>query len=182
MCVRVRQCSAAYMVDTHIMCSSHHSTVLKLKTQFCYWLFIPPTVTHVCFCNKPVFISNHIPPSDLLLRVLPVGGSQLLLCLPCSFYWTSPAARWDNNKTSVYVYSKLCVTLWFQMTVIRGMLWLYHIRRTMQLFFICILFPPCSPLLSRLGSSVAQLPVVLVRWTHPQEVPHLDSHTAPGYF
>lgn len=33
----------------------------------------------------------------------------------------------------------------------------------------------------RLGSSVAQLSVVPVRWTHPQEVSHLDTHTAPGY-
>lgn len=33
----------------------------------------------------------------------------------------------------------------------------------------------------RLGSSVAQLPVVPVRWTHPQEVSHLDTYTAPWY-
>lgn len=33
----------------------------------------------------------------------------------------------------------------------------------------------------RLGSSVAQLSVVPVRWMHPQEVSHLDTHTAPGY-
>lgn len=32
----------------------------------------------------------------------------------------------------------------------------------------------------RLGSSVAQLSVVPVRWTHSQEVSHLDTHTAPG--
>lgn len=28
---------------------------------------------------------------------------------------------------------------------------------------------------------MAQLCVVPVRWTHPQEVSHLDTYTAPGY-
>lgn len=34
----------------------------------------------------------------------------------------------------------------------------------------------------RLGPPVAQLSVVPLRWTHPQEVSHLDTHTAPGHF
>lgn len=34
---------------------------------------------------------------------------------------------------------------------------------------------------ARLGSSVAQLPLVPVGWAHSQEVSHLDTHTAPGY-
>lgn len=33
----------------------------------------------------------------------------------------------------------------------------------------------------RLGSSVAQLPVVPVGWTHPQEVSHLDTRSASGH-
>lgn len=34
----------------------------------------------------------------------------------------------------------------------------------------------------RLGPPVAQLSVVPLRRTHPQEVSHLDTHTAPGHF
>lgn len=35
---------------------------------------------------------------------------------------------------------------------------------------------------ARLGSSVAQLSVVPVRWTNTQEVSYLDTYTAPGSF
>lgn len=38
-------------------------------------------------------------------------------------------------------------------------------------------FPAVVP---RLGASVAQLPVVPVGRTHPQEVPHLDTRSASG--
>lgn len=41
--------------------------------------------------------------------------------------------------------------------------------------------PTFSSFFPRMGPPVAQLSVVPVRWTHPQEVPHLDSHSAPGY-
>lgn len=48
-----------------------------------------------------------------------------------------------------------------------------------------LLCPPCrlhyTVRAARLGSSVAQLLVVPVRWTHSQEVSYLDTHTAPGY-
>ncbi len=50
-------------------------------------------------------------------------------------------------------------------------------RYCRQILFL-YLFPSMFP---RLGSSVAQLSVVPVGWTHPQEVSHLDTHTAPGF-
>lgn len=34
----------------------------------------------------------------------------------------------------------------------------------------------------RMGSSMAKLSVVPVRWTHPQEVSNMDTHPAPGHF
>lgn len=49
------------------------------------------------------------------------------------------------------------------------------------LLYVYFISSLLSFLFSRLGSSMAQLSVVPVRWTHPQAVPHLDSHSAPGY-
>lgn len=34
----------------------------------------------------------------------------------------------------------------------------------------------------RVGSSMAKLSVVPVRWTHLQEVSHMDTHPASGHF
>lgn len=50
----------------------------------------------------------------------------------------------------------------------------------LQLWVSCWLHCPVPA--ARLGSPVAELPVVPVRWTNSQEVPHLDTHTASGTF
>lgn len=101
--------------------------------------------------------------SDLLLCVLPVGGSQLLLCLSLWLHCAVPAARWDEQQRDINLY--------LQQKRVVGEAQLQ--RRT------DILFRFVSSSL-RLGSSVAQLSVVPVRWRHTQEVTHLDTHTTPG--
>lgn len=96
-----------------------------------------------------------------------LAGFTALFLLPGEITTTTPVQHHNQYLRQKYVISGPLITA----TVIT----VIDIGIDIDVY-ISFTFTP------RLGSSVAQLSVVSVRWTHPQEVSHLDSHPAPGYF